>query len=96
MTLHASRISQVLHYAFQKSFGAAAAEVNRKFSKIILPFSEENHSKKMWDFQSIVKRSDAIRIRVTVSHTVDYHYSNNQIEDHSKSVSCDHFGYRLN
>ena len=59
-------------HAFQKSFGGAVAEVNWKFSKIIFPFLEENHSKKMWDFQSIEKRSDAIRIRVTVSHTVDY------------------------
>ena len=62
----------IVVYAFQKSFGGAVAEVNRKFSKIIFPFSEENHSKNMWDFQSIEKRSDAIRIRVTVSHTVDY------------------------
>ena len=62
---------------------------NLDLKLFIFFFSEEKkyHSKKMWDFQSIVKRSDAIRIRVTVSHTVDY-YSNNQIEDHSKSVSC--------
>ena len=36
----------------------------------------------MWDFQSIKKIE--CNTRVTVSHTVDY--SNNQIEDHSKSA----------